>query len=92
MSSAPDEPVAFNFQSEDPMAEVSAVLTRADTGQEVTRVALGAGSGWRTTEISPLQPGSYRLTLVGRGEVEPVTDAFVVLDTAEPVQTTVRSP
>jgi pimeloyl-ACP methyl ester carboxylesterase len=81
-----DEPFTFNVQTEDPMAELSALITRADTGEEVKSLAVGAGSGWRTPEIPPLQPGSYRLTLIGPSEVEPVTDAFVVLDAAEPEQ------
>ena len=82
-----DEPLTFNVQSEDPMAELSALITRADTGEEVKGVDLGTGSGWRSVEIPPLRPGSYRLTLAGHSDVDPVTDAFIVLDEAEPAQT-----
>jgi pimeloyl-ACP methyl ester carboxylesterase len=81
----PEEPISFAVRSEDPMAELTAVLTRADTAEEVTRLAVGAGAGWRSTEIAPLPPGSYRLAVVGEGAVEPVTDAFVVMSAAESV-------
>jgi pimeloyl-ACP methyl ester carboxylesterase len=81
-----DEPVTLTVQSEDPMAELSALITRADTGEEVKSLALGAGGDWRSVDIPPLQAGSYRVTVVGHSEVEPVTDAFVVLEAVEPVQ------
>ena len=66
------------------MAELTAILTRADTAEEVNRFALGAGGGWRSLEIAPLPPGSYRLTVAGESAVEPVSDVFVVIGEAEP--------
>jgi pimeloyl-ACP methyl ester carboxylesterase len=80
----PEEPVAFRVRSEDPTAELTILLSRADTGAEVARVELRPGDGWRAGEVSPLPPGSYRMTVVGQSSVEPVTDAFVVLPAAEP--------
>ena len=79
----PDEPVAFRVRAQDPMAPLTAVLTAAATGQEVTRRSLGAAPDWQQAELAPLPPGSYRLTIAGEG-VEPVTDTFVVFGTEEP--------
>ena len=80
----PEEPILGNVRCEDPMADLTAILTRADTAEEVNRFALGAGGGWRPLEIAPLPPGSYRLTVAGESAVEPASDVFVVLDGAEP--------
>ncbi len=82
----PDEPIAFKVRSEDPVAELTAVLSRADTDDDVARIALGAGEGWRGTEIAPLSPGAYRLTVVGESAVEPVSDVFVVTGTGESIE------
>jgi hypothetical protein len=73
------EPVRFQVRSEDPFAELGAIVERTD-GIEFTRLALGpAGTGPRSAEVGPLPPGDYRLTVVGSSDVAPVTDAFVVV-------------
>ena len=39
--------------------------------------------GWHEAELRPLPEGAYRLTALGSGRVEPVTDLFVVLGEGE---------
>jgi hypothetical protein len=82
----PGEPVAFRFRAADPMASLTAVVTAADSGAEVARLELGAAGEWRSGELAPPAPGTYRLTLAGEG-VEPVTDTFVVVGVQEPTAT-----
>jgi pimeloyl-ACP methyl ester carboxylesterase len=82
----PEEPILVHVRCEDPIADLTAILTRADTAEEVNRLALGAGRGWRPLEIAPLIPGSYRLTVTGQSAVEPASDVFVVLGEAEPAE------
>ena len=79
----PDEPVAFRFRAADPMAPLTALVTAADTGAEVDRLELGAAGDWRSGELAPPAPGTYRLTLAGDG-VGPVTDTFVVVGEQDP--------
>jgi len=79
----PDEPVAFRVRSQDPLAPLTAVLTAADSEQDVARRCLGAAPAWQQAELAPLPPGAYRLTIAGEG-VEPVTDTFVVFGTDHP--------
>jgi len=78
-----NEPIAFGVRSEDPMAELTAVIIAANPGAEVARIPLEARSGWRTAETAPLPVGSYRVAITGEG-VDPVTDFFVVLGPEEP--------
>jgi hypothetical protein len=82
----PGEPVAFRYRAADPMASLTAIVTAAQTGAEVARVALGAAGEWSGGELGPPRPGTYRLTLAGDG-VEPVTDTFVVVGEQDPTET-----
>ena len=82
----PGEPVTFRFRAADPMAQLTAVITAAPAGTEVTRLQLGAAGEWRGAELAPPRPGTYRLTVAGDG-VEPVTDTFVVIGEQDPAQT-----
>jgi hypothetical protein len=79
----PGEPVVFRFRAADPMAQLTAVVTAADTGAEIARLDLGAAGQWRGGELAPPPPGAYRLTLAGEG-IEPVTDAFMVVGEQDP--------
>ena len=79
----PGEPVAFRFRAADPMAPLTAIVSAAETRTEVARLKLGAAGEWRSVELAPPAPGTYRLTLGGEG-VEPVTDTFVVVGGEEP--------
>ncbi len=81
----PGEPVSFRFRAADPMAPLTAIVTTAGTGAEVSRVELGAAGEWRGGELAPPPPGAYRLTLAGEG-VEPVTDTFVVVGEQDPAE------
>ena len=82
----PGEPVAFRFRAADPMAPLTAIVTAAGTGAEVARLELGAAGDWRSGELAPPPPGTYRLALGGEG-VEPVTDTFVVVGEQDPTET-----
>jgi hypothetical protein len=79
----PGEPVTFRYRAADPMAPLTAVITEAVTGAEVSRLGLGTAGEWRSSEVAPPAPGTYRLTLAGEG-LEPVTDIFVVVGEQEP--------
>jgi hypothetical protein len=81
----PGEPVGFRFRAADPMAQLTVIVTAADTGAEVDRLELGAAGEWRDGELAPPAPGAYRLTLTGEG-VEPVTDTFVVVGEQDPAE------
>ena len=50
-----------------------------DRAAEVMRSPLRAGNdGWHKAELPPLASGTYRLTVLGSGTVEPVSDVFLV--------------
>jgi pimeloyl-ACP methyl ester carboxylesterase len=80
------EPIYFRVRSEDPLAELTAVVSFADTHGTAARIRLGTGGDWRANEIPPLPLGAYRLTIAGESAVEPLSDVFVVVgDEDEPV-------
>ena len=66
---------------------------------EVARAPLRpADDGWHSVELPPLADGEYRVTVLGSGMVEPVTDVFAVVSVAaldrateEPALTTVET-
>lgn len=50
---------------------------------EVARTPLRpADDGWHSVELPPLADGAYRVTVLGSGMVEPVTDVFAVVSAA----------
>ena len=51
---------------------------------EVSRQTLRPDEGRYRGEVPPLPAGVYRLTVVGDGAVEPVSDLFAVLPETEP--------
>jgi hypothetical protein len=76
----PGEPVTVRALSEDEAATLSAVVVEVDSRLEVARSTLApADEGWHQTEIPPLPPGTYRVTVEADGPVEPVTDVFAVM-------------
>ena len=61
-------------------AELIAIAADAETGEERARQRLAPGEdGWHAAELGPLPEGVYRVTAVGEGPVEPVTDLVAVL-------------
>jgi Lecithin:cholesterol acyltransferase len=61
-------------------AELIAIAADAETGEECARQRLAPGEdGWHAAELGPLPEGVYRVTAVGEGPVEPVTDLVAVL-------------
>lgn len=59
--------------------QLLALVEDAKTGKEVARTPLRAHSnGDHKVKLAPLKQGAYRLTVIGGGIVEPVTDVFVV--------------
>ena len=80
---APEEPVAFRVRSEDPFVTLTAVLTRADTREEVARASLPGGQEWADVELPPQPSGTYRLAVTGDGGADVVSDVVVVVP-AEP--------
>ena len=61
-------------------AELIAIAADAETGEERARQRLAPGEdGWHEAELGPLPEGVYRVTAVGEGPVEPVTDLVAVL-------------
>jgi|SRR5215211_2577142 len=75
------EPVTLRAQPEREWVTLTARVMDVATGQEVARTALRQGSeGWQEAELGPLVEGTYRLTVHGEGDVNPVTDVFAVLN------------
>src|SRR4051812_25545131 len=83
----PGEPVSGRAKPERPeqgdtplIAVVEDASHPPDARQpEVARAPLAAtGDGWHKIELPPLPTGAYRLTVLGTGTVEPVSDVFAV--------------
>jgi pimeloyl-ACP methyl ester carboxylesterase len=86
---ATDEPVQIHVHpEEEPARPLEALVEDVShpTGgrdAEVARTTLRrADDGIYEAELGPFPEGGYRLTVMGGGEVEPVTDVFVVLSDA----------
>lgn len=83
---AADEPVTVRVRPEQslpgPLVAVAEDATRAPDAEqplEVRRADLRVdGDGWHVGELGPLPPGTYRVTVLGDGAVEPVTDVVAV--------------
>jgi hypothetical protein len=76
-----NEPVAIRALPEREWATLTAKAVDADTGREVARTVLRPGSeGWQEAELGPFPEGTYRLTVHGEGDVNPVTDVFAVFN------------
>lgn len=79
-SYAVGEPVTFGVVPEEvPPEPLTAIAEDVDTGQEAARQTLRPEAGSYAGEFAALRAGVYRLTVVGGGAVEPVSDLFVVL-------------
>lgn len=60
--------------------ELLAVAVDAESGEELARLPLTPrDDGWHEAELGPLPEGVYRVTVLGAGTVEPVTDLVTVL-------------
>jgi pimeloyl-ACP methyl ester carboxylesterase len=75
------EPVDVRvYPEEEPSEPLLVHVTDAETDQEVARETLRPGEdGAHEVQLAPLPEGAYRLTALGSGRVEPVTDLFLVL-------------
>lgn len=81
---AADEPVEVRARPEREGYELTATVVDVASNAAVARQSLTPGEeGWWRTEVPPLPPGTYRVTVRGEGPVDPVTDVFVVLGAAE---------
>jgi hypothetical protein len=77
------EPTTFEVEPGEVLPEpLTAIVENVDTGREVARQGLRPEAGGYGGEFSGLPAGVYRLTVVGGGAVEPVTDLFAVLPEA----------
>jgi pimeloyl-ACP methyl ester carboxylesterase len=80
------EPVTVKARPELPLGEpLLAVVEDAtrppdERPLELTRTTLRpSDGGWQSAELAPLPEGAYRVTVLGSGPVEPVTDVVAVL-------------
>jgi pimeloyl-ACP methyl ester carboxylesterase len=75
------EPIRVRVRPEGQTAgELVVRVADVATDAEVTRaVANTVSDGWSRAEIGPLPEGAYRVTAMGGGPVEPVTDVVTVL-------------
>ena len=81
------EPVAFRALPEAEWATLAAVVEDVDSGAQVAETALvQATDGWCQAELPPLPEGAFRLTVRGDGDVNPVTDVFVVVEEGTDVE------
>jgi pimeloyl-ACP methyl ester carboxylesterase len=77
------EPASFEVEPAEVLAEpLTAIAEDVDTGQEAARQVLRPEGGRYSGEFEALSSGVYRLTVVGSGAVEPVSDLFAVLPEA----------
>lgn len=83
---AADEPVVIRARPEQAfpgsllaVVDDATLAPDAEHAAEVARTTLRpAEDGWHAAELRPLSPGAYRVTVLGDGLVEPVTDVFAV--------------
>lgn len=76
------DPIPVRARPDRPPADgpLVAVAVDVETGEERARRTLAPGDdGWHDAELGPLAEGVYRVTVLGPGTVEPVTDLVTVL-------------
>jgi len=60
-------------------AELTVSIEDTDTGASVARADLQAQQdGWHEAVLDPVAAGTYRLTVTGNGDIQPVTDLIAV--------------
>lgn len=73
------EPIVVRAQPESEWTILHAELQNAQTREPLSVGALQANDdGWHEVELPPLSEGTYRVTIRGDGDVNPVTDVFGV--------------
>ncbi len=69
--------------SEEPLLAVVEDASRPPDDEQPVELARAtlrpADDGWQSREFAPLPEGAYRVTVLGSGTVEPVTDVFAVV-------------
>jgi pimeloyl-ACP methyl ester carboxylesterase len=74
------EPVVVRAEPEAPWATLRAEVQNAETSASVASTPLAdGGDGWHAAELGPFSEGTYRVTVRGDGDVNPVTDVFAVV-------------
>lgn len=75
------EPIVVRaLPDEDPADELVAVAVDVESGERRAQVRLARrDDGWYGVELGPLPEGVYRVTALGAGAVDPVTDLVTVL-------------
>ncbi len=64
----------------DPDEDLLAVAVEVESGEECARQPLvRRDDAWHEAELGPLREGVYRVTVLGAGTVEPVTDLVTIL-------------
>lgn len=77
-----DEPVPVRVLPEVEWAQLTATVVSTETGSVAATSTLTPGDdGWHAAELGPLGSGTYRLTVRGESNIDPVTDVFAVFDT-----------
>ncbi len=75
------EPILVRAQPEAEWATLAVEVQDAGSGAQVAAAALqAADEGWQQAELAPLPVGTYRATVSGGGDVNPVTDVFTVVE------------
>jgi pimeloyl-ACP methyl ester carboxylesterase len=75
------EPVIVRALPEAEWAVLTARVVDVATGAEVATVPIRTGAeGWHEAEVGPFAEGTYRLTVRGGGDINPVTDIFAVFE------------
>jgi pimeloyl-ACP methyl ester carboxylesterase len=74
------EPVAIRAMPEVEWETLTASVQEVGSEHATTTTLRAGADGWHHGEISPLPEGTYRLTVSGKGDSNPVTDVFVVLE------------
>ena len=73
-----EEPVAVEVDVSDPRVSLVAQIRAAESDAVLYAADLAAGTERRRHEFPQLEPGVYRIQVVGGEDVEPVNDVFAV--------------
>ena len=74
-------PVTVRALPEVEWAVLTVKVVDVATGTEMPAVQMRTGAeGWQEAEVGPFLEGTYRLTVRGEGDINPVTDVFAVFN------------
>lgn len=80
------EPVTLRVLPEVEWAELAATVVNTQTGATVSIALSSESDEWHQATLGPLEAGTYRVTVRGERDIDPVTDVFAVFDAGVDVE------